>query len=76
VAAAITTANHEHQLKEPDARGKRDLAIAFAVLIDKHRVLEQMEDESNTSNVKGAIVQLVDRLTDAELATRVTVADS
>lgn len=66
---------HEHQLKQPDARAKRDLVIALAVLIDKHIAIERLEDEASTGIVKGAIVALVDRLEAAELTTQVHVVD-
>jgi hypothetical protein len=65
---------HEHKLKEPDARAKRDLAIALAILVDKHVAIERLENEANTGTVKGAIVSLIDRLEADELATKVVVA--
>jgi hypothetical protein len=69
---------HEHQLKEPDARGKRDLAIAMAILVDKHVALERLENESEAGIAKAAIIQLIDHLEATyeadQTATKVVVA--
>jgi hypothetical protein len=64
---------HEHKLNEPDARAKRDIAIALAILVDKHVAIERLENEANTGIVKGAIVSLMDRLEAEELTTKVHV---
>ncbi|MFI5281855.1 MAG: hypothetical protein ACHQ0J_01840 [Candidatus Dormibacterales bacterium] len=67
--AAGETAYIEHEVAEMPAQAKRDTAIALGILQSKALELIRLDQEADTVGaVKGAIVELVQRLEEAEEA--------
>jgi hypothetical protein len=65
-----------HQLPEPDARSRRDLAIALGILIDKSIQLERANAEVNEAP-RAAIIALFDAMQAEESkATQITIEEN
>lgn len=75
--AAGATAYVEHEVAEMPAAAKRDTAVALGILQTKALELIRLDQEAETVGaVKGAIVELEQRLEEADEADRALIGDA